>query len=113
MKNVCFRLVAINLKAVVNVSKMVITNLLLRNAPGSIVNISSSVSLVAVPNHSVYSATKGAVDSFTRSIAAEYGSQNIRVNAVNPTVILSERGKLKWSDPKLANPMMSRIPIGR
>src|SRR3954463_13488492 len=47
---------------------------------GAIVNISSVVSTLAVPNGSVYSATKGAVDALTRSLAAELGPRQIRVN---------------------------------
>jgi NAD(P)-dependent dehydrogenase (short-subunit alcohol dehydrogenase family) len=51
---------------------------------GSIINISSLVSRSPVPNASVYSATKGAVDAITRSLAAELGPKRIRVNAIDP-----------------------------
>ena len=37
----------------------------------------------------------------------------IRVNAVNPTVVMTDMGRLGWSDPKKAGPMLSRIPLGR
>lgn len=87
--------------------------MLSRNVPGSIVNLSSQASLVGLLNHSVYCASKGAVDAFTRAVALEYGPKNIRINAVNPTVILTEMGKLGWSDPKIANPMLEKIPLRR
>ena len=57
---------------------------------GSIVNISSIVSSMAVPNAAVYSATKGAVDALTRSLSKELGSRKIRVNAINPGMVETE-----------------------
>ncbi|HTV31272.1 MAG TPA: glucose 1-dehydrogenase [Xanthobacteraceae bacterium] len=51
---------------------------------GSIINISSIASIGAVPNSSIYSATKAAVDQITRSLARELGPRNIRVNTVAP-----------------------------
>lgn len=84
-----------------------------RNAPGSIVNLSSQASLVGLMNHTVYCASKGAVDAFTRAVALEYGPRNIRINSVNPTVILTDMGRLGWSDPKVAKPMIEKIPLRR
>jgi 3-oxoacyl-[acyl-carrier protein] reductase len=57
---------------------------------GNIINISSIVSTVAPPNLSVYSATKGAVDTITRSLARELGPRKIRVNSINPGLIETE-----------------------
>lgn len=57
---------------------------------GSVVNISSIVSRAAMPNVSVYSATKAAVDSITRTLATELGPKKIRVNAVNPGMVETE-----------------------
>ena len=59
-------------------------------AGGSVVNISSVVATTAVPNSSVYSGTKGAVDSITRSLAAELGPRKIRVNSINPGMVQTE-----------------------
>lgn len=39
-------------------------------------------------------------------------SGQIRVNSVNPTVVMTEMGRLAWSDPEKAQTMMSRIPLG-
>jgi 3-oxoacyl-[acyl-carrier protein] reductase len=57
---------------------------------GSIINISSVVSTLAPANASVYSATKGAVDAVTKSLAKELGPRKIRVNAINPGVVETE-----------------------
>jgi 3-oxoacyl-[acyl-carrier protein] reductase len=57
---------------------------------GNIINISSLVSTLAPPNGSVYSATKGAVDTITASLAKELGARKIRVNAVRPGLVETE-----------------------
>jgi 3-oxoacyl-[acyl-carrier protein] reductase len=57
---------------------------------GSIINISSVVSTLGLPDISVYSATKGAVDSITRSLAKELGPKKIRVNSINPGMVETE-----------------------
>ena len=61
----------------------------------------------------VYCGTKGAVDAISRVMALELGRYNIRVNCVNPTVIMTEMGKLGWSDPARAQPMLQKIPLRR
>jgi 3-oxoacyl-[acyl-carrier protein] reductase len=57
---------------------------------GSVVNISSVVSSLAPPSTSVYSSTKGAVDTITKSLAKELGTRHIRVNAINPGLVITE-----------------------
>lgn len=94
-------------------TQIVAKNLLARNAPGSIVNVSSQASLAGLQDHTVYCATKGAVDAFTRATALELGPHNIRVNSVNPTVIMTAMGKLGWSDPAKAQPLLQKIPLRR
>ncbi|VEN50191.1 unnamed protein product [Callosobruchus maculatus] len=103
----------LNVKALINVTKLVIQSMVERNVPGSVVNISSQASLVGLMEQTVYCASKGAVDAFTRAAALEYGPRNIRVNSVNPTVIMTDMGRLWWSDPKRARPMMDKIPLNR
>jgi 3-oxoacyl-[acyl-carrier protein] reductase len=65
---------------------------------GSIVNISSVVSTASLPGAGVYAATKAAVDSLTRTFAAELGPRKIRVNAVAPGAVVTE-GNVAFSDP--------------
>jgi len=57
---------------------------------GSIINISSGASTSAPPGASVYSATKAAVDTITKSLAKELGPRKIRVNAINPGMVETE-----------------------
>src|SRR6185437_11194208 len=58
---------------------------------GSIINMSSIVALKALPGRDCYTAAKGAIAALTRSMAVEYAPQKIRVNAIAPGVVLSER----------------------
>ncbi|MFN8655807.1 MAG: glucose 1-dehydrogenase [Candidatus Obscuribacterales bacterium] len=57
---------------------------------GSIINISSVASNSAMPSAAVYSATKAAVDSITRTLSAELGPKKIRVNSINPGMVITE-----------------------
>ena len=59
-------------------------------AGGSIINLSSIVSTLAIPESAVYSGTKGAVDAITRSLASELGPRGIRVNAIRPGMVETE-----------------------
>ena len=66
---------------------------LIKAGGGSIINMSSIVALRALPGRDCYTAAKGAVASLTRSMAVEYAAHKIRVNAIAPGVVLSERVK--------------------
>lgn len=57
---------------------------------GSIINIGSGVSTVTPANTAVYTATKGAVDAITGTLARELGPRKIRVNSINPGMIITE-----------------------
>ncbi|ALI03674.1 3-oxoacyl-ACP reductase FabG [Pseudomonas sp. FW306-02-F02-AA] len=57
---------------------------------GSIINISSSVTSFTPANSTVYTASKGAVDAITKTLANELGPKNIRVNSVNPGLVVTE-----------------------
>ena len=57
---------------------------------GAIINISSVASSVTMPNTAVYTATKGAVDAITRTLAKELGPRKIRVNAISPGMVITE-----------------------
>src|SRR4029077_18071794 len=60
------------------------------SAGGSIINISSSASSLTPPNTAVYTGTKGAVDAITRTLAKELGPRKIRVNSINPGMVVTE-----------------------
>ncbi|XP_016532013.1 L-xylulose reductase, partial [Poecilia formosa] len=103
----------VNVKAVLHVSQMVAGGMKTRGSGGSIVNVSSQASQRALRDHTVYCSTKGALDMLTKVMALELGPHQIRVNSVNPTVVMTKMGRLGWSDPEKAQTMKSRIPLGR
>jgi 3-oxoacyl-[acyl-carrier protein] reductase len=81
---------------------------------GSVINISSVVSTARFPGSSVYSATKGAVDSITRALSAELGPRKIRVNAINPGMVETEgvhAAGIAGSDMQKA--VEAQTPLGR
>jgi len=81
---------------------------------GSIINISSVVATAALPNASVYSATKAAVDAVTRTLATELGPRNIRVNSINPGMVETEGVRaagIEQSD--LRRQVEAQTPLGR
>uniref|UniRef100_A0A6I8PTH6 Dicarbonyl/L-xylulose reductase n=1 Tax=Xenopus tropicalis TaxID=8364 RepID=A0A6I8PTH6_XENTR len=104
---------AVNVKAVLHVSQIVVHQMIERGVPGAIVNVSSQASQCALQDHSVYCATKGALDMLTKVMTLELGPKKIRVNSVNPTVVMTEMGRIGWSDPQKSEPMLKRIPMGR
>ncbi len=73
-------------------SKYVIPEII-KAGGGSIINMSSNVALMALPGRDCYTAAKGAIASMTRSMAVEYAPNKIRVNAIAPSVTLSDRVK--------------------
>ncbi|KAA0725467.1 L-xylulose reductase [Triplophysa tibetana] len=103
----------VNVKAALHVAQIVAKGMKTRGSGGSIVNVSSQASQCALKDHAVYCATKGALDMLTRVMALELGPHQIRVNSVNPTVVMTEMGKIGWSDPEKAKSMTSRIPLGK
>ncbi len=81
---------------------------------GSIINLSSLVSMSPVANASVYSATKGAVDAITKSLSKELGPRKIRVNAINPGMVLTEGVQTAGLDQSdFRKDLESRTPLGR
>ncbi len=81
---------------------------------GSVINISSVVSTGRIPNASVYSGTKGAVDAITRSLAAELGPRKIRVNSVNPGMVETEGSNgAGITESDFRKQIESTTPLGR
>lgn len=89
----------------------------LRSTKGAIVNVASTVAIKGVKNRAIYSATKGAVLALSRSIAAEYVADGIRVNCVCPGTVYSpsfQRRVDAAEDPELAmKQFVERQPMGR
>ncbi len=84
------------------------------SAGGSIINISSVAASSAPPSASVYSATKGAVDAVTKSLAKELGPRNIRVNAINPGMVETEGVHAAgMAEGDFRNQFEAHTPLGR
>ncbi|BES98357.1 L-xylulose reductase [Nesidiocoris tenuis] len=103
----------VNVKGVFVVSQEVARMMVDNKIQGSIVNISSQASKCALRDHLAYCASKSAVDMMSKVMALELGAHGIRVNCVNPTVVLTAMGRLGWSDPAKAGPLLQRIPLNR
>jgi len=86
------RMIHVNIKALVAVCRAVVPAMMAKRR-GVIVNISSVAALRGNRGQTVYAGTKGFMESFTRSLAAEYGGRGIRVNSVAPGAI--DAGSLK------------------
>ncbi len=103
----------VNTMAPLRLAQVVARDLIARQQPGAIVNVSSVASTIAFADHAAYCASKGGLDALTRVLALELGPHRIRVNAINPTVTLTPMGELAWSDPDKSAPMLKRIALGR
>jgi 3-oxoacyl-[acyl-carrier protein] reductase len=83
------KVIEINLKSVFNMTKAV-QKIMLKNRKGSIVNMSSVVGVKGNAGQANYAASKAGMNGFTKSIALELGSRNIRCNAIAPGFIETE-----------------------
>ena len=86
--------------------------LMIKQKRGKIVNISSQAALVALDKHIAYNCSKAAILAMTQVLAYEWAEFNIQVNAISPTVILTELGKKAWSG-EVGEAMKKKIPAGR
>jgi len=84
------------------------------NSSGSIINLSSVASLTPIPTGSLYSATKGAVDVITRTLAQELGPRKIRVNSLAPGLVETEGTRAAGtSEGNFKEIAVARTPLGR
>ena len=103
----------INVIAVIELIQLV-SRLMARNGGGSIVNIASVTAVLGSPGQVAYSATKGAIISLTKSAAKELAAQGIRVNAVAPGIVKTERfAELYEANGEKIDERISRIALGR
>lgn len=104
-------IMAINFEAPVLLTRLVVRQMLLQSSGGRIVNISSICGSRGYPGLTVYSATKGALDAFTRSLAREVGDRGILVNAIAPGFFESEMSAILL--PSQLETIRRRTPTGR
>jgi 3-oxoacyl-[acyl-carrier protein] reductase len=101
-------LIDVDLKGVINCSHCAL-KYMLRQKRGSIINISSIWGNAGASCEVVYSAAKGAVNSFTKALAKELGPSNIRVNAIAPGVIDNEMNA--WLSKDERESLIQEIPM--
>lgn len=107
------KMYAVNVFAVIDMIQLV-SRLMARNGGGSIVNIASITGVVGSPGQVAYSSTKGAVIALTKSAAKELSPMQIRVNAVAPGIIKTERfEELYEATGDKIDQRISRIALGR
>jgi 3-oxoacyl-[acyl-carrier protein] reductase len=81
---------------------------------GSIINIGSLASSLTPPTAVVYNATKGAVDAITRTLAKELGPRKIRVNSINPGMVVTEGAVAGgYTEGDMRKSFESMTPLGR
>lgn len=102
--------IRVNLKSVFNVTKAA-TKHMMRQRSGSIINMTSVVGIKGNAGQANYAASKAGIIGFTKSVALELGSRNIRANAIAPGFIETEMtGQL---DPKVVESWAAAIPLKR
>ncbi|MHA6799952.1 GolD/DthD family dehydrogenase [Bounagaea algeriensis] len=87
-------------------------NGMLSSGGGRIINLASQAASVGLDAHVAYCASKAGILGMTRTLALEWGGSGITVNAVSPTVVLTELGRAAWDNPK-GEAHREEIPAGR
>lgn len=102
----------VNLTASFKMAQLIGKYLIDNKRSGSIVNMASQAGVIALDKHVAYCASKGAIIAMTKVLAMEWGKYGIRVNAVSPTVVLTELGHKAWDGP-VGDEFKSQMPSQR
>ena len=101
-----------NLKGYFLVAQAVVPQML-ENGYGKVINMSSILGTVGLPNQVAYASAKGGVDQMTKVMALEWAQQGVRVNAIGPTYFETELVTQIRNDPDRFNWINERTPMGR
>ncbi len=93
------RTFAVNLRGAFLMSQAVGTHML-RAGSGKIINIASQAATVALMGHAAYCASKAGLLGLTRVLAYEWAGRGVTVNAISPTVVMTDLGRKVWEGPK-------------
>jgi 3-oxoacyl-[acyl-carrier protein] reductase len=102
---------AINLTSAFYISKVVVQDMFMKKRPGSVINIASIVGVIGNGGQVNYAASKAGLIGFTKSLAREVASRNIRVNAIAPGFIQTKMTDKLTEEQKKA--LFAQIPMGR
>jgi NAD(P)-dependent dehydrogenase (short-subunit alcohol dehydrogenase family) len=106
--------IAINLTSVFLGCQVVLRQLVLQKEGGSVINISSTAGISALPNVAAYTASKGGVRMLTKAAALDVASEGIRVNSVHPGQMNTEMSiRSTAADPSLIKAIEASIPMER
>ena len=87
--------------------------IMLQQGHGRIINISSQASIVGIPRHAVYCASKGAVNQLTKVLALEWSARGVTVNAVGPTFIYTPGTAERLDQSEFRQSVLSKIPANK
>jgi glucose 1-dehydrogenase len=107
------RVLAVNLRGAFMCAREAIRHFLAEDKPGSIVNISSVHQLIPKPGYLGYSASKGAMQNLTRTLALEYAGRGIRVNGIGPGATVTPINRAWIDDPEKRRQVEEHIPMQR
>ncbi len=105
--------VGVNLRGAFLCAREAIRHFLKRGGGGVILNNSSVHEIIPKPKYLPYSISKGGMENMTKSLALEYASQGIRVNAVGPGAVITPINSAWINNPKAKADVESHIPMGR
>ncbi len=106
------RTMAVNLRAPFILAKELAPSII-RQRPGEIINVSSQTGVIAAPDHAAYAASKSGLNALSKSLMVELARYNIQVNAICPTVIMTDMGRQVWEPAENSGPMLASTPQGR
>ncbi|RJX34996.1 MAG: glucose 1-dehydrogenase [Desulfarculus sp.] len=106
------RIINTNLKGYFLLAQAVVPQMIARGY-GKVINMSSILGAVALPNQLAYASSKGGVDQMTKVMALEWAQKGVRVNAIGPTYFETELVAQLRSDPERFKFINERTPMGR
>jgi len=105
-------LVDTNLHGAIALCRAAAPHLIARGA-GKVINVASMLAAVGLSGYTVYSATKGAIVAFTRTLGVEWARHNIQVNAIAPGWFDTDMSAPAWANPRVGERLVRDIPARR
>ncbi|GAB5377224.1 MAG: glucose 1-dehydrogenase [Acuticoccus sp.] len=103
---------AVNLRAPFRLAQLLAPGMIAQRW-GKIVMISSQSGVITFPDHAAYCASKGGLNMLTKALMCEFAPHNVQVNAICPTVVMTEMGKAVWGPEEKGGPMRRATPLRR